>query len=527
MGTVRVYASDSMTADVRTEIYGPSYSYSLKENYRRAATDEACARYSLTYSKSRVPAAAYAAGIRLLFNLDAVAELQARTITRITGPFMFLRQKYGELFAGESYPLSFRGYTFDSVILRFLLASPADPAKENHLGKQETGRYFNVRTNGQDPINLYQGIHRSMVTVCASVYPGVSGKRYEGRVQAVFDSATGEFPPYIQVEYQNSALMIAGCSPQSGFVNEKQAVRLEWSLVPCSKNAVGRARQKSATVQWRQKGSSAVQSIAVSHSSTFCLIPAGTLPDGAIEWRVCAVSADNVSAPWSDWYTLSTTDNQTLAPDSLSPDGELLDATRPIALSWRHNSPLGTPPQAFETQVDLETGYGWRELSGKVTSEESTFLIPANTLPSGYVSWRVRDYNSDGLPSPWSSPARMTVRAAPRTPVFRTLQSDSARPLIRWFVSGQVALQLEVLFGEEVLYHSGTLFSSEMAHRIPVLLQNGAYTLRLRVQNPYGLWSQWAETSLGVQAPKSWKITLEGQEIEAGAQLSYHAEKKE
>ncbi|MCI8442848.1 MAG: hypothetical protein HFG27_09995 [Provencibacterium sp.] len=526
MGTVRVYASDSMTADVRTEIYGPSYSYGLKDNYRRAATDEAYARYALTYSKSRVPAAEYATGVRVLFDLDAVPELQARAVTRITGPFLYLREKYSELFAGASYPLSFRGCTFDDVILRFLLTFPGDPAQDNHLGQQQPGKYFNVRESGQDSINLYQGIHRSMITVCLSAYPGVSGKRYEGRVRAVFDSATGEFPPYIQVEYKNSELMIAGCSPQSGFVNEKQPVRLDWSLVPCSPNAVGRATQKSASLQWRPKGSSSVQTVSVSGASTFCVLPANTLPNGSIEWRVSAVSADNVSAPWSDWYTLTTIDNQISAPDSLSPDGELLDGARPIALSWRHNSPLGTPPSAFEAQVDLETGYGWRELSGKILSSESAYTIPANTLPSGYVSWRVRDYNSDGQPSPWSSPARMTVRAAPRAPVFRTLQSGTARPLIQWFVSGQVALQIEITSGREMLYRSGTIFSTENSHRIPVLLPNGIYTLRLRIQNQYGLWSPWEETSLAIQAPKKWKVTLEGQEIEAGAQLSFHVQKK-
>ena len=528
MGTVRVYAKDSISADVRFDIAGNSYSYDLSQNYRRAATDRASASYDLTFSRSRVPAPESARGVRLFFDLNDVPALQARTVTHITGPFVYLRDKHGEMHTEASAPLSFRGYTFEDAILRFLIAAPGDTARENHLGRQETGRYFNVRLDGYDPVRLQYGVQHSDITVCASVWRGVYGNSYIGWVQAVFDSATGEYPPYIVVEYQNSELKIAGCSPQSGFVNEKAPVRLSWSITPSSRNAVGRATQRSASVQWRQAGTTTVHTIAVSSASTFCIVPANTFPNGAVEWRVSATSVDGVSTPWSDWYSLTTTDSQIAAPDGLSPDGELLDGARPIALYWRHNSPLGTAPTAFETQVDLETGSGWRPLSGKTDSTESTDTIPANTLPSGYVSWRVRDYNSDGIASPWSEPARITVRAAPRLPVFRTLESGTARPMIRWYVSGQVAFQIEAIpqGGTAALYRSGTLFTTENAHRIPMLLPNGAYLLRLRVQNQYGLWSEWAETALAVEAPKRWKLLLEGQPVESGAQLSFHVEVK-
>lgn len=519
MGTVRVYASDSASATVIMNVSGNAYNYELSDDYKRGTTDRASALYDLTYSRSSVPAPKSAQGVRVFFDFNQAPVLQGRKVTRITGPFMYLRDKHGELHTEASAPLSFRGYTVEDAILRFLISAPDSQtqARENHLGLQSIGSYFNVRLNGRDSIRMYKGVQQSDITVCVSAYPGVYGRDYIGKASAAFDSATGEQPPYIDVEYGSSEVKIADCSPQSGFINEKAPVQLFWSLFPTSANSVGRAAQKSASVQWRQAGASTVHTIAVNSATTSCTVPANTFPNATIEWRVSAVSADGMTADWSEWYALSTDDNETAAPSRLSPSGELLDGARPIVLSWQHNSPLGTAPTAFEVQADLEAGSGWRPLSGKITSSQSSYTIPANTLPSGSLRWRVRDYNSDGVASPWSDPAGVLVRAAPRTPIITGVTSVP-KPTVRWSVSGQQAYQLQV--GS---WDSGMVFGATKQAQVSEFLPDGPAAVRLRVQNSFGLWSEWATAAVTIRNTPGQAITVTAKPLKTDISLNWQS----
>lgn len=523
-GTVRVYASDSASAAVIMDIGDYSYSYDLSYEYRRGTTNSAYAEYDLTYSNKSIPAPMEdsARGVRVFFDFLKVPVLQGRVVKKITGPYMYLRHKYTQLgiYSGGT-PLSFKGFTFEDVLLRFLIREPSDATKveENHLGLQQTGQYFNVRIHGQDQIKMFDDAQWSDIFVCASAWKGVLGERYWGEVSATFDSATGEHPPYIDVEYATGTeILIKDCSPKSGFADEKAPVQLSWRLLATSLHAIGYAVQKSANIQWRKAGTDTIHNIAVSGATSAYTVPANTFPNGTIEWRVSAVSRDDDASPYSDWNAFSTEDNETSAPTGLSPSGEMLDGASPILLSWQHNSPLNTAPTAFEVQVDLETGSGWRPLSGKITSDQSSYTVPADTLPSGNVRWRVRDYNSDGLASQWSEPAAVLIRAAPRIPDITSVTS-LPKPVVQWFVSGQQAYQLQV--GE---WDSGVVFGATRQAQVTEFLPDGPAVVRLRVQNNFGLWSEWATATVTIRNTPGQAITVNDRATKTDLILSWQCD---
>ncbi|MFR7742812.1 MAG: hypothetical protein ACLU3I_05640 [Acutalibacteraceae bacterium] len=70
---------------------------------------------------------------------------------------------------------------------------------------------------------------------------------------------------------------------------------------------------------------------------------------------------------------------------------------------------------------------------------------------------------------------------------------------ITWQTSEQEAYQLTLSSG----YASGTVYGTEKAWRSPVYLADGSYTVRVRVQNKYGMWSEWSAAALPVSTPRA------------------------
>ena len=84
------------------------------------------------------------------------------------------------------------------------------------------------------------------------------------------------------------------------------------------------------------------------------------------------------------------------------------------------------------------------------------------------------------------------------------IQSTGPRPRITWQTSEQEAYQLTLSSG----YSSGTVYGTEKAWRSPVYLADGSYTVRVRVQNKYGMWSEWSAAALPISHTEGEAITL-------------------
>ena len=60
----------------------------------------------------------------------------------------------------------------------------------------------------------------------------------------------------------------------------------------------------------------------------------------------------------------------------------------------------------------------------------------------------------------------------------------------------------------EGVYDSGTLYGTEKTLQIPVYISDGEYIAKVRVQNQFGLWSQWGSCPLTVENNEGGAITL-------------------
>lgn len=318
---------------------------------------------------------------------------------------------------------------------------------------------------------------------------------------------------------------ISNPSPTAGFVNEKIANTFSWIL---DSGSIG-ILQQSATFQWRIRGAQAINTINVGTTQS-AIVPANTLPQGEFEWRVSATNTAGIVAPFTEWFLLTTIDQKPNKPAGLYPNTGSRDGTKPISFSWIHNAPLSTPQSAFEVQITYDGGTTWRNFSNKVTTATTQFNAAANTIlptdPTGRFGWRVRTYNSDDVASEWSDTAFFIVHPAPQPLNWISVESARSKPLARWTSLGQVGYQIQVLLGQSIVYDSGEVFGISNEYRITEFLNNGVYTFQGRIKNIRGLWSDWRQRAVSINARHSLNITLRGETIEGGAAGEFDVEVK-
>ena len=255
-------------------------------------------------------------------------------------------------------------------------------------------------------------------------------------------------------------------------------------------------------IQWREHGGTTINAITVTSwagDAPNCKIKAGTFTGTSVDWRVVATT-NAAQTLTSDWMTIETTETTPTAR-VISPNGITLDATVVNRFRWRHIVASGTA----QTKADLQwsaDGTTWNTLT-TVTGENQYYDVPANTFASGTKYWRVRTYNTDGTASEWSAAAEFIAINAPSAPSI-VIQSTGPRPRITWQTTEQEAYQLTLSNG----YASGTVYGTEKAWRSPVYLADGSYTVRVRVQNQYGMWSEWSAAALPVSHTEGEAITL-------------------
>lgn len=335
-----------------------------------------------------------------------------------------------------------------------------------------------------------------------------------GTSEAVFYGEKSTRKPFLTCEYSNDNVGIKAdnLSPSAGaFVNRAQKNTFTWDAeddTDLTQVCFAEVKQTAAVFEWRVKNASTSKTISVSGSTTSCTVPANTFPSGTLEWRV-KVTANSGTTTTSAWQEITTTD-VTPTAKPVSPSGIVIDATIVNRFSWKHIISTGTPQSKADLQWSAD-GTTWNTLA-TVTGENQYYDVPANKFTSGTKYWRVRTYNTDGTPSEWSDKAEFIAINAPSAPSI-VIQSTGPRPRITWQTSEQEAYQLTLSNG----YASGTVYGTEKAWRSPVYLADGSYTIRVRVQNKYGMWSEWSAAALPVSHTEGEAITLSASESHEAA----------
>lgn len=309
-------------------------------------------------------------------------------------------------------------------------------------------------------------------------------------------------PPQLLITFDDSNVQpkLTTPAPASGVrLNKASAITFSTSLVQSDVFTIKRLTPASGTFEYRLKGASSTTTAAATISSTTIsyTAPANTFAAGEYEYRFSATDnlGQTVYTAWSSFDTRDTVSTATAD----EPSGNLLDGDQPISFRWTHINESGSAQTKAELQKSAD-GSTWTALT-TVTGSANEYSAPAGTFASGTWFWRVRTYNLDNAAGAWSDAASFVTVSAPSAP--KVIVQASPRPLITWQTNEQSAYQIQLDTAVDT-----TDYGSGKSWRSPVYLDDGLHVARVRVQNSYGVWSEWGSATFTVSHTASGAVVL-------------------
>ena len=309
-------------------------------------------------------------------------------------------------------------------------------------------------------------------------------------------------PPQLLITFDDSNVQpkLTTPAPASGVrLNKASAITFSTSLVQSSAFTLKNLTAVSGTFEYRLKGASSITTAAATISSTTIsyTAPANTFAAGEYEYRFSVTDnlGQTASTGWSSFDTRDTVPTATAD----EPSGNLLDGDQPISFRWTHINESGSAQTKAELQKSAD-GSTWTALT-TVAGAANEYSAPAGTFASGTWFWRVRTYNLDNAAGAWSDAASFVTVSAPSTP--KVIVQASPRPLITWQTNEQSAYQIQLDTAVDT-----TDYGSGKSWRSPVYLDDGLHVARVRVQNSYGVWSEWGSATFTVSHTASGAVVL-------------------
>nr|DAJ42920.1 MAG TPA: Oligo alginate lyase [Caudoviricetes sp.] len=386
------------------------------------------------------------------------------------------------------------GEPFDENTVTSATAPGTFSSKGYNLNDASSKAYFVAEDIGQ--------------TANAAKYIIANGVRVSAGIQGHgcdIQSSRASNKPYIIVTTSETTATgsLKNFAPSSGYIDLSQDNVFGFGFEQkADEPSITPLAVKSFTLQLREHGQTEITNINVptwAGDAPNVTVPAGTISGESIDWRVTAKTNANQTLT-SDWMTLSVEDVPPTAW-AISPKDVVVDGSKDQIFIWGHASSTGTAQSKTDLQKSTD-GSTWQTLA-TVTGAARQWTCPAGTLTSSIKYWRVRTYNADGIAGEWSDAAQIVVIAAPTAPSIQ-IKSTGPRPSISWQTSEQEAYQVEL----DGALSGGTHYGTEKTWTSPAYLADGSHTVRVRVQNQYGMWSDWGAAALPVTNTPGASITL-------------------
>ena len=314
-------------------------------------------------------------------------------------------------------------------------------------------------------------------------------------------TAASQYPFYIDIEYgeKEGLTSVTLDYPVAGDeVPRSIPSTFSWKAKePGTSLVIEKTKYERAIIRWRVPGSSTSHEVSVDKLQSYTF-PANTFESGEIEWQVEAIANSGVST-FSIWQRVAIKDKISTA-SIVKPDDTVIDGSGISKFEWKHIIETGTPQTGYDIQVSTDNN-SWSTIKSEKTENNFAYIGP-NVLQGGDLYWRVRTYNADGAAGEWSESAKFIVFAASNAPIISFID-PSPMFSVRWQQSGQQAY--EIMLNGSLIARD---YSTGSNYKYTDYLDPGEYELSIRIQNKYGLWSDYGKISFTVSNDPGQPINL-------------------
>lgn len=227
-------------------------------------------------------------------------------------------------------------------------------------------------------------------------------------------------------------------------------------------------------------------------SSTMRVVPAFAIPQ--------STQLEDDQNQYGNYFIKGLLPNDKITATTTKPKNTYAGSWDTINFEWTYASREGLAQKKYELQYKDASHTDWTALAS-AESANTNVNIPPNTFAAGIVKWRVRCTNANNQVSAWSEEASFTAQGKPSTPTVSA--TASPRPEITWTGEGQLAYQIKI---DNAVLH--TAYSTDGQYKVKEYLADGAHIAAVRIQNEYGLWSDWGTAEFTVANTPGAPITL-------------------
>ncbi|MDA3732104.1 hypothetical protein PBV87_11480 [Niameybacter massiliensis] len=253
------------------------------------------------------------------------------------------------------------------------------------------------------------------------------------------------------------------------------------------------------------------ESIVQSYNGTTAIsvnIPNNTLTTGLHKFKVRVAYKDR----WTEWKEYTATLTETLPSIGvLEPDGVITERDSPIRIWWTSQNQT-----RWKLVID-----GVTTLTG---TTEKEYILNAGALTTGTHSMllTVTYVTSSEIEKPTTKSSEWIVQGKPPIPTITCNDSfQTNRPTITWDTQEQQGYILEVLNGEKVIYSTDWENGLVTVHKINDYLENGIYTVRVKIMNQFNLESDYGNKQITINANVNEGIALEAIQCPSNVMLTW------
>lgn len=172
---------------------------------------------------------------------------------------------------------------------------------------------------------------------------------------------------------------------------------------------------------------------------------------------------------------------------------------RTINVTWEYIDPRNST-YYYPVSATVTVTQGQTVKTYTTTESDITCPIPTNELTPGEATYKVTLTSNYG--GSYDSPEQtFTVIGQTSAPEITNITQDSF-PTITWNCADQAAWELLIRDSNSVVYHSDMKAGTEQSYTLPVMLEDGSYSVEMRALNIYGYYTDWGSYGLTLSPTK-------------------------
>ena len=179
---------------------------------------------------------------------------------------------------------------------------------------------------------------------------------------------------------------------------------------------------------------------------------------------------------------------------------------RTINVTWDYTNPRdyvdaeGINPLYYPAEATVTVTQGQTVKTYSTTESDITCPIPANELTPGEATYKVTLTSNYGYS--FDSPEQTFTAIGQTSAPEITNITQNSFPTITWSCADQAAWELLIRNNNSVVYHSDMKAGTEQSFTLPVMLEDGSYSVEMRALNIYGYYTDWGSYGFALSPEK-------------------------